>query len=134
MPNLTIENIDLGGVILEGHADTDGTLQNDDADDPVTLPAGTILARHATDLKYYPFDPAGSDGLNAAKAVLTYDVTIAANSGLAVRVLTKGVVNKGRLSIADGTTITEAHLDQLRDYGIDPQAVKQLSRYDNPQT
>ncbi len=134
MPNMTIENIDLGGVIYQGHADTDGTLQNADADDPVTIPAGTILARHSTDLKYYPFDPGGSNGLDAAKAVLTYDVTIPANSGVAVRVLTKGVVNKNRLSIADATPITEAHLDQLRDFGIDPQDVEQLSRFDNPQT
>jgi hypothetical protein len=48
-------------------------------------------------------------------------------------VLTKGVVNRNRLSILGGTTITEAHLDQLRDYGIDPQNVQQLGRYDNPQ-
>lgn len=134
MSNITITNIDLGGVILEGNADNDGTLQNADADDPVTFAPGTILARHSSDLKYYPFDPAGTNGLNAAKAVLTYEVTVPANSGVAVRVLTHGKVDKGRLAIHDGTTITEAHLDQLRDYGITPVDVKQLSRYDNPQS
>lgn len=133
MPNMTIENIDLGGVIYNGHADTDGTLRNAAAE-PVTFAPGTILARHSTSLKYEPFDPAGSNGLNAAKAVLTYEIAdVPATSDVAVRVLTKGVVNKNRLLIHDGTTITEAHLDQLRDYGIDPQDVKQLSRYDNPQ-
>lgn len=134
MPNLTIENIDLGGVILEGHADTDGTLRNA-AGAPATFAAGTILARHDTDLKYYPYDPAGDDGLDAAKAVLTYEIAaVPATSDVAVRVLTRGVVNKARLRIHDGTTITEAHLDELRDYGIDPQNVKQLGRYDNPQS
>lgn len=133
MANMTITNNDLGGVVLELVGSADGTLQNADADDPVTFVEGTILARHSSDGKYYPFDPAGSNGLNAAKAVLTYDVTIAANATAAVTVLTAGKVNQRRLVIHGGTTITAAHLDQLRDYAITPVDTKQLGQIDNPQ-
>lgn len=133
MANLTITNNDIGSVVLERVGSADGTLQNADTDDPVTFVEGTILARHSSDGKYYPFDPAGSNGLNAAKAVLTYEVTVAANSGAAVTVLTAGKVNSRRLVIHGGTTITAAHLDQLRDYSITPIDVKQLGQIDNPQ-
>jgi head decoration protein D len=132
--NITIENVDLGSVVLGLQGSADGTLQNADADDPTTFAAGTILARHTSDGKYYPFDPAGSNGLNAAKAVLTYELTVAANSGAPVTVLTAGKVNASRLVIHGGTTITAAHLDQLRDYAITPVTVSQLAAIDNPQS
>ncbi len=134
MSNITITNNDTGGVILEGNADTDGTLQNADEEDAVTFAEGTILARNSSDLKFYPYDPAGSTGLNIPKAVLTYEVAaVAAETGVPVRVLTHGKVNANRLVIHGGTTITAAHLDLLRDYGIIPIDVKQLGRIDNPQ-
>jgi hypothetical protein len=134
VPNITIENIDTNGVVLSLESSADGALVNADAEDPATFVAGTILARHSSTLKFHPFDPAGANGLNVAKAVLTYDVgPVAAASEAAVRVLVQGKVNAGRLAIHDGTTITVAHLDGLRDYGIVAETVQQLSRVDNPQ-
>lgn len=132
MANITITNVDIGGLVLEQVEAADAVLKNADTDDPVTFEKGTILARHSSDLKLYPFDPAGSNGLNAAKAVLTYDVEIAANGESGVRVLIAGKVNQNRLKIHGGTTITAAHLDGLRDYGIIPVDVKQLGSLDNP--
>lgn len=135
MPNITTTNIDNGSVVLADDAWSDGTLRNADVDDPVTFLEGTILARHSGDLKFYPYDPAGANGLNAAKAVLTYDVgPVAAASDAGVRVLIAGQVNQRRLLIHDGTAITAAHLDSLRDSGVVPVDVKQLAKYDNPQS
>lgn len=134
MANITIENIDTNGVILERGASADGVLVNADEVDPATFAAGTIVARHATTLKFHPYDPAGTDGLNLAKGVLTYEVgPVAAEAEAAVRVLISGRVNAGRLVIHDETPITAAHLDALRDYGIIAETVEQLSRVDNPQ-
>lgn len=133
MANITITNVDTGGVLIIGRNYADGTLQNADAEDPVSFAEGTILARHSSDLKFYPYDPAGSNGLNVPKAVLTYPVdAVPAASGVAVRVLTEGEVNQTRLVIHDETPITAAHLDMLRDYGITPVDVKQLGKLDNP--
>lgn len=133
MANITITNNDLGSVVLELVSADDATLRNAAAG-VESFPEGTILARHSSDGKLYPFDPAGSNGLNVAKAVLTYDVNdVAATTDVAIRAMTAGKVNATRLSIHDGTTITSAHLDQLRDYGIVPVSVKQLAKIDNPQ-
>jgi hypothetical protein len=132
--NITITNVDVGNVVLEGRAFDDGLLRNSDAADPQTFPAGTILARNSSTLKFEPYDPAGLTGLNIPVAVLTYDVgPVAAVTDAAVRVLVSGDVNANRLSIFDGTTITAAHLDLLRSFSITPIAVAQLGKIDNPQ-
>jgi hypothetical protein len=130
---ITITNLDVGSVVLEHGESGDGLLRNADAADPATFAAGTILARHSTSLKFEPYDPAGSDGLNAPKAVLTYEVgPVAAVTDVAVRVLIAGKVNQRRLKIHDATPITAAHLDALRDCGIVPVDVAQLGKLDNP--
>jgi hypothetical protein len=131
--NITITNNDLGSVVLELGASADGVLQNAVASE-VVFAAGTILARHATNGNFYPFDPdAVAEDLEIPKAVLTYAVTIAASGTAAVTALTAGKVNQRRLVIHDGTTITAAHRDLLRDYAIVPVDVKQLATIDNPQ-
>jgi hypothetical protein len=133
MPNITIENIDTGSVVLEQVACQDATLRNSDADDPDTFLEGTILARNSSTLKLEPYAPAGSTGLNIPVAVLTYDVgPVAAVTDVGVRVLTAGRVNQRRLIIHGGTTITAAHLDLLRSFAIIPEDVVQLGSYDNP--
>jgi hypothetical protein len=133
VPNITITNIDLGSVVLELEGSTDGTLQNEE-EEAATFAAGTILARQATDGKFYPFATAGLDGLAIPKAVLTHEVTVAAESGVPVQVLTAGKVNRQRLVIHDATPITAAHLDLLRDFSIIPVDVTQLGNIDNPQS
>lgn len=94
-----------------------------------TLLKGTILARLASG-KLVPFAPGGSGGAEIPKALLTYDVTRASAGDEPIRALVRGVVNRNRLIIAadgNGNNITASHLDALRDYGITPIDVQQLS-------
>jgi hypothetical protein len=130
--NITITNIDTGSVVLEKVGEAEGLLKNAVASE-VTFLAGTILARDISDGMFYPYADAGLDGLDAAKFVLPYEVTLAASATGTVTVLTAGKVNQSRLVIHDETPITAAHLDMLRDFGITPVVVEQLSQYDNPQ-
>ena len=134
MANLTITDLDLGGVIVEGHADTDGILVNAALTEE-TFEAGTILGRDSVTGKFAPYDPALTPpaDLLIPKAVLTYPVTLAAAAETAVRVFTNGKVNQNRLLIHGGGTINHVQLDALRDYGIVPLDVAQLARDDNPQ-
>ena len=133
MANITITNNDLGSVALEVWGTLEGVLRNA-AGDEETFAEGTILARHATDGKFYPYDPAEtSEDLEVPKYVLTYAVTAAATSDNPVTVLSAGKVNKNRLVIHDGTTITAAHLDALMNRPVIPVDVKQLAKIDNPQ-
>lgn len=133
MSNIAIENVDTGSVVLETVAAQDGTLRNSDADDPATFAEGTILARNSSTLKLEPYDPAGSTGLNIPIAVLTYEIgPVAAVSDVSARVLTAGKVSARRLKIHDGTTVTAAHLDLLRSFGVIPIDVVQLGKLDNP--
>jgi hypothetical protein len=131
--NITIENIDLGSVVLEQDACQDAILRNSDADDPDTFVAGTILARNSGTLKLEPYNPGGSTGLNIPVAVLTYDVgPVPAVTDVGVRVLTAGKVSQRRLKIHGGTPVSAAHLDLLRSFAILPIDVVQLGKYDNP--
>lgn len=134
MPNITITNNDIGSVVLDLWGAQDGILENA-AITEQTFVAGTLLALHATDGHLYPYDPAEtSEDLEVPKFVLTYDVTIAASSDKPVTVLNAGRVNKNRLVIHDGTTLTAAMLDQLLNRSIIPVDVKQLALIDNPQS
>lgn len=134
MSNIAITNIDNGSVVLELWGQTDGLLRNAGGDED-TFVAGTILARHATDGKFYPYDPAEtSEDIEIPKYILTYDVTIATVTDKAVTVMSAGKVNQNRLVIHDGTTLTAAHLDALMNRPIIPVDVKQLAKIDNPQS
>lgn len=134
MPNITITNNDTGSVVLDLWGAQDGILENAAVSEQ-TFVAGTLLALHATDGHLYPYDPAEtSEDLEVPKFVLTYDVTIAASSDKPVTVMNAGRVNKRRLIIHDGTTLTAAMLDQLLNRSIIPVDVKQLALIDNPQS
>ena len=88
-----------------------------------TVLRGTLLGRVTATGKLKPLATAAVDGSQNAVAVLTYDVTAAGAGDVAIRALVKGQVNRNRLIIAldgNGTNITPAILDQLRDYGITP--------------
>jgi hypothetical protein len=135
MTNIWITDNDTAGVILEGHADTDGVLVNAALTEE-TFAAGTILARNTATGKFEPFDPGVTppSDLLIPKAVLTYEVAdVAASGEVPVRVLTSGKVNQRRLVIHGGTPVTALHADMLRDYSIVALDVKQLARDDNPQ-
>lgn len=84
--------------------------------------------------KYVPFATDGAGGAQIPKAVLTYDVVAAGAGDEAIRAGIEGYVRIDKLIIdADGTgvNITDAILDQLRDYGITPRTVSELNDFDN---
>jgi len=63
-------------------------------------------------------------------AAMPYELS-GSNGDNAVRALVGGPVREARLSIADGSTVTAAIKDQLRHFGIMPQAVAELGGLDN---
>ncbi len=132
MPNITVTNVDLGNVVLEGAQFRDEALTFAGAG---TVVAGTILARDSVSLKLVPFVKGGSTNQNGiAKALLTYDVTATGAGDIRVRAAVSGEFRKERLIIAaDGTgaNVDNAVLDGLRDYGLVPVDVKQLAILDN---
>lgn len=85
----------------------------------------------AADGKLVPFNPAGAGGEQIPVAVLTYDVTKASGGDVAIRALVAGRVNKTRLVIDAGGTVTNKICDQLRSMSIIPINVEQLSELDN---
>lgn len=134
MANITTTNIDLGSVALEVWGTLSAVLRNAALTEQ-TFAEGTLLARHATDGKLYPFDPADTtEDLDKPKYVLTYPVTAAASSDNRVQVMSAGKVNSRRLVIHDETPVAAAHLDALLDRPIIPVDVEQLSKIDNPQS
>jgi hypothetical protein len=134
VPEVITTICDTGSALVELVAAEDGLLRNDDAGDPVTYVDGTILARAAADLKFYPYAPAGAGGLGVPCAVLTYDVpAVPGETDVPVRVCTAGKVNRNRLVIHGDppTPITVEHTDLLRSFGIVAIDVQQLGAYDN---
>lgn len=96
-----------------------------------TVLRGTLLGRVTASGKLKPMATAANDGSQTAVAVLTYDVTALGAGDVAIRALVRGVVNRNRLIIAldgNGTNITPAILDQLRDVGITPIDVQQVGQ------
>lgn len=132
MANLTITNCDIGNVVLEGADIRDELLTFAGA---ATVLEGTILARDSVSLKLVPYVIGGVTNENGIpKAVLTYDVTAAGAGDEAVRAMVGGKVRKERLIVdadGDGSNITDAILDQLRDYAIIPIDGQELNIYDN---
>lgn len=130
--NMTVTNIDLGSVIIEGVADHDETLTFAGAD---TFVEGTILARDSVSGSLVPYVQGGATNENGIpKAILTYDVTAAGAGDVPIRAFEKGKVNFNRLVIdadGDNTNVTSAVKDQLRDYGIEVIDAQDLSILDN---
>lgn len=91
----------------------------------LTVAADGNLTLFATD---------GAGGAQFPKAVLTYEKTVTAGGDFPVRVLERGKVNFNRLVIdadGDNSNVTNAVMDQLRDYGIEVVKVQELSTLDN---
>lgn len=88
----------------------------------------------AADGNMVPYSPTGVGGAQVPLAVLTYDVTGEEDDVVPIRQMVSGQVRKNRLIIAadgDGDNITEAMLDQLRDYGLVAIDVDELNILDN---
>ena len=96
-------------------------------DDTATL---TVVANG----KMVPFAIAGLGGAQIPLEVLTYNVTAAGAGDESIRALVSGSVRKERLIIdadGDGSNVTDAILDQLRNYGIVSTDVEELNILDN---
>ena len=132
MSNITIENVDIGSVILKEGEFRDDLLTFAGA---ATVKEGTILARDSVSLKLVPFVKGGVINENGIpKAVLTYDVTAAGAGDIPIRNMISGSVRKERLIIdADGTgaNIDNVVLDQLRNYSLISIDVQELNILDN---
>ncbi len=88
----------------------------------------------AADGKLVPYIIAGAGGEQIPIAVLTYDVTAAGAGDEAIRDMVSGSVRKERLIIdadGDGSNITDAILDQLRDFSLVSIDVQELQILDN---
>lgn len=88
----------------------------------------------AADGKMVPFVIAGAGGAQIPKAVLTYDVVAAGAGDEAIRNMVSGSLRKERLIIdadGDGSNITDAILDQLRDFTLVSTDVQELNVLDN---
>jgi hypothetical protein len=131
--NITTTNIDLGGVIIELWGQTSGVLRNAAVSEQTFAP-GTLLARHATDGKFYPYDPAEtSEDIEVPKYILTYEVVAAASSDNQVQAMSAGKFDQNRIVVHDGTPVTAGIIDQLMNRTFVAIDVKQLARIDNPQ-
>ena len=130
--SLVIENVDQGTVVLADAIHDDGLLTFAGA---ATSLEGTILARDSVSLKFVPYVIGGSTNENGIpKAILTYPVTAVGAGDEAIRAMVSGRVVQERLVVAadgDASNITDAILDQLRDYGIVAESVTELSILDN---
>lgn len=78
----------------------------------------------------FSVETVSANGNGIPKALLTYEFA-GANGDNAVRALISGKVRDERLVIADGSSMTDVIRDQLRDYGIVPVSVNDLSILDN---
>jgi len=132
MSNINITNNDLSTVILVDAEFDDGLLTFAGAG---TVIEGTIVARDSVSLKFVPYVIGGLTNENGIpKAVLTYDVVAAGAGDEAIRAMVAGRVRAERLVVnadGDASNITDAILDQLRDYGIVAQSVTELNILDN---
>ena len=132
MGNITITNLDMGSPILQGGEFRDELLTLAGAG---TIKAGTILARDSVSLKLVKFVVGGSTNENGIpKAILPYEVVATGAGDVAIRAGISGSYRKERLVIdadGDGSNITAAIVDKLRDYALIPVNVTEQNIQDN---
>lgn len=97
----------------------------------VTGDSATFAVSAESGTPLVPYSPTGVNGAQNPKGVLTYEVTRGSAGNEPIRALVKGRVNQTRLVIDGGGSVTAAVLDALRDAGIMPVPVQQLSELDN---
>lgn len=86
------------------------------------------------DGKMIPFAIAGAGGAQIPIAIITFDSVATGAGNEAIRAGVAGSYRKERLIIdadGDGSNITDAILDQLRDFGLVPIDVQELNKLDN---
>jgi hypothetical protein len=102
---------------------TDGAEDFDTGDTfDITITADGDLVLFAVD---------GVGGAQFARYVLDYEVAVAAQADVPVRVIQSGTVRQEKLIVDAGDTVTTAILEMLRDYKIDSKPVQELNIEDN---
>lgn len=101
----------------------------DGATDFIVGDSFTLTVAADGDMVIFATDGAG--GAQIPKAVLTYDITTTGAADVAARVMVSGRVRREKLVIDAGGTVTDAIVDQLRDYSIVAQSVNELNILDN---
>lgn len=128
MANSTTTEIDTGSLQIGQCEHEDGLLT---AAGPATFKKGMILARDSVSLKYVVFVKGGNTNENGIpKGVLPSEHVAAGAGDLPVRPIISGVVNKDRLVIhadGDASNVDAKVVDQLRDYKITAQDVRQTA-------
>ena len=83
---------------------------------------------------FVPYVVAGEGGTQFPKAVLTFDVVATGAGDIAIRDMVSGSVRKELLIIdadGDGSNVTDAILDLLRDFSLISIDVQELNILDN---
>jgi len=96
-----------------------------------TFPAGTVLGRITAGGNLTPFLPGAVDGSEVPVAVIRDEVTLAAATAVPCRPIISGRVRRDDLLDGDGDPLTQAAIDQLRDYTIIALGTAQLAELDN---
>lgn len=129
---MDVTNIDKGELLL-GPASFDDDLLT--FDESGTVEKGTILARDSDSGNLVPYVDGGTTNENGIpKVVLAHDVTADGAGDEPCRVITKGELRLDKMIIAadgDSSNIDKVVRDQLRDYGIVSQVVRDGSVLDN---
>lgn len=128
MGNLTISNRTLNGVVIADpvFVDAEGTVAGAE-----TWPVGAVLGKLTATGKYVRYVPAGVDGSEIPKAVVTQAIEFTAAGDFHIRPAISGKVRLGDLVDNAGVALTNAAVDQLRDFTIIALATHQLSAQDN---
>jgi hypothetical protein len=77
------------------------------------------------------YDPDGTGGAQTPTSVMPYEETTTGVADVAGNVITGGKVNKNRLVIDDTTTVTDVHVNMLKDVGIFALDQDDVSMLDN---
>lgn len=128
MGTLNITNRTMNGLVIADDLYADGVAT---ATGAATWPVGAVLAKLTASGKYVRFDPAAATGAEIPKAVLAAELVFTGAGDKPIRPLISGRVRLGKLVDTAGTALTAVAIDQLRDYTIIAQPVRQLSIQDN---
>ena len=128
MANPEISNRRCNGVVILSPVFADATLT---AAGAATWPAGAVLGKVTASGKYVRFDSGAADGSEVPSAVLTQAVEFTAAGDRAERPAISGQLRRGDLVDSAGAALTDAAVDQLRDFTILALTTHQLSAQDN---
>ena len=100
----------------------------------LTYQAGTVLGRITANDKLTHYDPGAVDGSEVPIAVLQNDTTFTGAGDKPINALIGGELREGKLTAYNGGTplaLTQAEVDQLRDFTILARDTRELSEFDN---